>query len=122
MTACGTVVVLLYVSLFFAAVRTQQVAPGDEDQVCTGAESVNASDLPDIDQEILMASYNYADLLETNGGPWISVAQNNEDELGVSSPRALSRLIGTAWAAIACMHACVCIGRGIGIRPRASAR
>ena len=105
-TACGAVVVvLLYVSLFFAAVRTQQVAPGDEDQVC--AEAGSGSDLPDIDvnQEILMASYNYANLLEINGGPWISVVENNHGEPSVSSPgRCTEPGYITDLIAAHCMH------------------
>ena len=108
MTFCATV--LLYVSSLFAAGRTQRVAPGDEDQICaTIYESGSGSGLgsggsgeliwPDVDpnQEILMSSYNYANLLETNGGPWISVVQNDDDEPSVSScscshmqPRSLS--------------------------------
>ena len=79
-------VFLLYVSslfLLFATGSMQRVAPGDEDDMCVE---------PVINQEILMASFNYANLLESGysgsfrRGPWVVVNQdNNNDGLTFSS-------------------------------------
>ena len=67
-------IVVLLVS-FFAISRTQQ-APGDEDRICQtliGRPAV-------VNQEILMWSYNYRNLLEDEGGQWIVVDEDSNNE------------------------------------------
>ena len=67
-------VFLLYVSslfLLFATGSMQRVAPGDEDDVCVEPVS---------NQEILMASFNYRNLLERVGSPWVVVNQDNNND------------------------------------------
>ena len=50
-------------------------APGDEDRECL------TSDRPLIpNQKILMASFNYANLLNSSGGPWIVVGEDAHDQ------------------------------------------
>ena len=65
-------IVLLYLlSIFVTGSMPQRVAPGDEDQVCV---------TPVLDQEILMASFNYRNLLEGSGGPWTVVDEDDNND------------------------------------------
>ena len=82
-------VCLLYVSslfLLFATGSMQRVAPGDEDDVCVelGVETVS-------NQEILMASFYYRNLVQRVGSPWVVVNQdNNNDGLPFGSSTTVS--------------------------------
>lgn len=71
MISCKIVTLIVTVTIC-NAVSLQ--APGDEDPEC-----LTSPDRPStVNQEILMASFNYANLLERDGGPWIVV---NEREI-----------------------------------------
>ena len=75
MTAVG--IVLLYLlSLFATGSMPQRVAPGDEDQVC-----VTVTVTPVLNQEILMTSFNYRNLLEGNGAPWTVVDEDDHNNV-----------------------------------------
>ena len=78
-------VCLLYVSslfLLFATGSMQRVAPGDEDDVCVEPVS---------NQEILMASFYYRDLVQRVGSTWVVVNQdNNNDGLPFGSSTTVS--------------------------------
>ena len=60
------------------------VAPGDEDQECLTSPNRPST----VNHEILMASFNYVNLLENDGGPWIVVDEdeNNDPMAGNSIP------------------------------------
>ena len=58
---------------------TNGQAPGDENQVCVEITPV-------VNQMVLMGSFYYIRLLEANGGPWIVVDNDtNNDGMGGSS-------------------------------------
>ena len=84
-----TTVLLLHVYMF---VIGNAQAPGDEDSACTyyirqiGGSNSGSSGLT------LMRSSNYVNLLESNGGPWIVVDEddNNNELMGNSTPTVCS--------------------------------
>ena len=73
-----------FLLLAIAVHATTGQAPGDEDNACLG----NPLRPTVINQDILMASFNYRELLEGNGGPWIVVDRdtNNDVRGGTSTP------------------------------------
>lgn len=64
--------------------RAVSQSPGDEDNEC-----LTSTDRPStVNQNILMATFNYANLLENDGGPWAVVDEdeNNDSMDGNSIP------------------------------------
>lgn len=74
------VVFLLYMSRIITGNTPQ--APGDEDATCFVRDSDS------VNREILMASFNYRNLLEDDGGPWTVVdADNNNQGSSINTVR-----------------------------------
>ena len=75
-------------SLMTCTMSAPRQAPGDEDLECL------TSDRPLVpNHKILMASFNYVDLLKSNGGPWIVVDEDgNNHPVGGNNPTVRSCL------------------------------
>ena len=52
------------------------IAPGDEDQECLTSPNRPST----YNREVLMASFNYMNLLENDGGPWIVVGNSDSQD------------------------------------------
>ena len=66
------------------AVIKGQAASGDADQVCV----IYPFRPSVVNQHILMASFDYRNLLESIGGPWVVVDKDGNNDIlrGVSTP------------------------------------
>ena len=66
-------------------------APGDEDQLCRTLPTRGSF----VNQMVLMSSFNYITLLESNGGPWVVLNEdNNNDGRTFSSQTAVRNVLG----------------------------
>ena len=52
------------------------IAPGDEDQECLTSPNRPST----YNREVLMASFNYMNLLENDGGPWVVVDEDGNND------------------------------------------
>jgi len=76
MACCEGLFFLIWVMCFSPLVVKGQ-APGDADEAC-----MNVSSRPSVvNQDILMASYDYYQLLESNGGPWAVVDSDGNNDV-----------------------------------------
>ena len=65
-------------------------APGDEDQLCLTLPTRE----PFVNQIVLMSSVNYGTLLESDGGPWIVLNEDdNNDGLTFNSRTTVSETL-----------------------------
>jgi len=70
-----------FVVLLVTVHATTRQAPGDEDAVCVG---INEYFRIFVNQEVLISSFNYFNLLEPNGGPWAAIDLDGDDMSSVS--------------------------------------
>lgn len=73
-----------FVLLAIAVHATTGQAPGDAEELCLNARSRP----PVVNQEILLANFNYGSLLQSSGGPWAVVDLDDNNDLvgGTSTP------------------------------------
>ena len=89
-TACSadqTLMFLAAVLLLHMFVTGDTQAPGDEDSACVDLQRIPPFSQPPVYEITLMKNSNYNYLLESNGGPWIVVDEdnNNDDLMGNST-------------------------------------
>jgi len=60
----------------------QRQAPGDEDQLCID----NLLRPPIVNQDVLMASFDYVDLIQTTNAPWAVVDLDGNNEPSTNGP------------------------------------
>ena len=72
-----------FILLLVIVQATTGQAPGDEDGAC----------LEDVNEEVLMSSLNYRNLVSGNGAPWSVVDNdNNNDNFGLTSSTTVSEI------------------------------